>query len=118
MDASNFGVDAAGQPVILDSGEIGWLPESLDLYTLLRTTGFAWKVAAHLFGRDEATRLCVQPNLASFAGVRSLLGMAAEPSLSTFVHSHCLESRSDRFSQIWTTTATRGLAVRPVPLSA
>jgi hypothetical protein len=87
MDASNFGVDAAGRPVVLDSGEIGWLPESLDLYTLFRTTGFARKVAAHLFDPDEATRLCAQPNLASMAGVRTLLGQAAPPNLSTSVHS-------------------------------
>jgi len=111
MDASNFGIDAAGRAVVLDSGEIGWLPESLGLYTLFRTTGFARKVAAHLFGLDEATRLCAQPNLASIAGVRTLLGQAAGPSLSTSLHSQYLESHSDRFSQIWTTTGTRGLAV-------
>ena len=85
MDASNFGIDASGRPVVLDSGEIGWLPESLGLYTLFRTTAFARKVAAHLFGLDEATRLCAQPNLASIAGVRILLGQAARPSLSTSV---------------------------------
>jgi len=77
MDASNFGVDAAGRPVVLDFGEIGWLPESLDLYTLLQTTAFAQEVAAHLFGADEATRLCSQPNLTSIAGVRMLLVQAA-----------------------------------------
>ncbi|KAJ6534885.1 hypothetical protein B0H19DRAFT_1184392 [Mycena capillaripes] len=82
MDASNFGVDATGRPVVLDFGEIGWLPESLDFYTLFRTTAFARKVAAHLFSPDEATRLCAQPNLASIAGVRTLLGQAAGPSLN------------------------------------
>jgi len=61
MDASNFGIDYTGRPVVLDSGEIGWLPESLYLYTLFRTMGFARKVAAHLFGLDDATRLCAQP---------------------------------------------------------
>ena len=111
MDASNFGVDPAGRLVILDFGEIGWLPESLDLYTLFRTTAFAQKVAVRLFGPDEAMRLGAQPNLASIAGVRMLLGQAARPGLSTSVHSQWLETRSDRFSQIWTTTATRGLAV-------
>ena len=63
-------------------------PESLDLYTLFRTTAFARKVAAHLFGPDEATHLCAQPNLASIAGVRTLLGQMARPSLSTSVRSH------------------------------
>ena len=85
MDASNFGIDAAGRPVVLDPGEIGWLPEFLGLYTLFRTTAFARKVAAHLFGLDEATRFCAQPNLASIAGVRMLLGQAARPSLSTSI---------------------------------
>jgi len=82
MDASNFGVDAAGRPVVLDFGEIGWLPESLDLYTLFRTKAFARKVAPHLFGPDEATRLRELPNLAPIAGARMILGMAAEPSLN------------------------------------
>jgi hypothetical protein len=82
MDASNFGIDAAGRPVVLDCGEIGWLPESLGLYTLFRTTAFARKVAAHLFDLDEATHLCAQPNLASIAGVRTLLGQAARPCLN------------------------------------
>ena len=110
MDASNFGIDAAGRPVVLDPGEIGWLPESLGLYTLFRTTAFARKVAAHLFDLDEATCLCAQPNLASIAGVRMLLGQAARPSLSTSV-THIVWSRSDCFPQIWTTTGMRGLAV-------
>jgi len=79
MDVSNFGVDAAGRPVILDFGEIGWLPESLDLYTLFRTTAFARKVAAHLYGPDEAVRLCAQPNLDSIARVRTLVGQAVRP---------------------------------------
>lgn len=87
MDASNFGIDAAGRPVVLDSGEIGWLPESLDLYTLLRTKAFAREVAVHLFGPDEATRLCAQPNMDSMAGVRALLGQAASPNLSRSIHS-------------------------------
>ncbi|TDL14469.1 hypothetical protein BD410DRAFT_203463 [Rickenella mellea] len=82
MNTSNFGVDAAGRPVVLDFGEIGWLPESLDLYTLLRTTAFARKVAEHLFGPDEATSLCSHPNLASMSEIRALLAMAARPNLN------------------------------------
>ena len=31
MDRSNFSVDTTERPVILDPGEIGWLPESLGL---------------------------------------------------------------------------------------
>lgn len=99
MDASNFGVDATGRPVILDSGEIGWLPESFDLYTLFRTTAFARKVAVCLFGPDEATRLCAQPNLASIAGVRTLLGQAARPSLSTSVVWRVVVTAFPRFGQ-------------------
>ena len=92
MNASNFGVDAPGRPVVLDFSEIGWLPESLDLYTLFRTTGFARKVVAHLFSPEEATRLCTLPNLASMSELRMFLGMAAVPNLITSVYSHCLES--------------------------
>jgi hypothetical protein len=90
MDASNFGVDAAGRPVVLDFAEIGWLPESLDLYTLLRSTAFAMKVAAHLFSPDEAELLNSQPNMNSITRVRALLVQGAQPSLSMSVHSHLL----------------------------
>ena len=69
MDTSNFGFDAVGRPVVLDSGEIGWPPKSLDLYTLFRTTAFTQTVAVHLFSPDEATRLRAQRNLASMTGM-------------------------------------------------
>ena len=41
MDASNFGIDAVGRLVVLDSGSIRWPPESLNLYMLFRITAFA-----------------------------------------------------------------------------
>ncbi|KAJ7199717.1 hypothetical protein B0H12DRAFT_1244609, partial [Mycena haematopus] len=41
MHHSNFGVDTSNRPVILDFGQIGWLPESLGLFTLFNTTAFA-----------------------------------------------------------------------------
>jgi hypothetical protein len=82
MDRSNFGVDSAKRPVILDAGEIGWLPESLGLFTLFKTTGFARAVAEHLFTPEEATVLRAQPNLISMTQVKALLGTAARPSLN------------------------------------
>jgi len=82
MHRSNFGVDTAGRPVILDPGEIGWLPESLGLFTLFKTTGFARAVAEHLFTPKEAAFLRAQPNLNSMAEVKVLLGTAARPTLN------------------------------------
>jgi hypothetical protein len=86
MGVSNFGVDTSGRPVVFDFAEIGWLPESLGLYTLLRTTSFAKKVAAHMFGVNEVTRLSAQlrTNLDAIARVSSLLGMTFP--LSMFTH--------------------------------
>ncbi|KIO27483.1 hypothetical protein M407DRAFT_23297 [Tulasnella calospora MUT 4182] len=82
MDPSNFGVDAAGRSVILDPGEIGWLPESLALYTLFRTTEFASDVAACLYTPEDAARLGAHPNLASMAVVRVMLAQAAGPTFN------------------------------------
>ena len=90
MDAGNLSVDAAGRPVVLDSGEIARLPDSLDLYTLFRALTFARRVAAQLSDPDEATHSCAQPNLASMAGVRTLSGQAAGPDLSMSIHSYFL----------------------------
>ena len=87
MDRSNFGVDTAGRPVILDPGEIGWLPQSFGLFTLFNTTGFARVVAEHLFTPEAAAVLRAHPNLNSMAEVKALLGTAARPSLSTFTRS-------------------------------
>lgn len=107
MDASNFGVDAAGRPVVLDFRTIGWLPESLHLFTLLRSTHFAHEVAVHLFGSDEATRLREQPNLTTLGRVRTLLVQEAFPSFRTSNHSHILTHSYDYFYQIWIMMATR-----------
>ncbi|KIO27451.1 hypothetical protein M407DRAFT_23270 [Tulasnella calospora MUT 4182] len=82
MDPSNFGVDAAGQSVILDPGEIGWLPESLALYMLFRTTDFARDVTACLYAPEDAAHLGAHPNLASMGGVRVMLAQAAGPNLN------------------------------------
>ncbi|KIO20142.1 hypothetical protein M407DRAFT_30177 [Tulasnella calospora MUT 4182] len=82
MDPSNFGVDVAGKSVILDPGEIGWLPESLALYTLFRTTDFASNVAACLYAPEDAARLGAHPNLASMAGMRVMLAQAAGPTFN------------------------------------
>jgi hypothetical protein len=75
MGIGNFGVDTAGRPVVFDFAEIGWLPESLALYTFLATS-FAKKVAAHVFGVHQGPlHLSAHPNLDSIARVRALLGM-------------------------------------------
>ncbi|KAF7295702.1 hypothetical protein MIND_01110600 [Mycena indigotica] len=63
MYACNFGVDTAGNPVVLDFQQICWLPESLELYTLLRTTGFAWLVAEQLYTADECRALASRSDL-------------------------------------------------------
>jgi len=86
MDRSNFGVDTEGRSVILDCGEIGWLPESLELFTLFRTTGFASSVAEHLYTPEDAATLRKRPNLHAMAGVKVLLGVASRPSLSESTH--------------------------------
>lgn len=86
MDNSNFGVDSAGRPVILDFGEIGWLPESLALFTLFKTTGFANAVAGQLFDPEEAVGLKAQRNLYPMAFVKALLGVAAQTSLCMYIH--------------------------------
>lgn len=87
MNRHSFGVDTTERPVILDPGQIGWLPESLGLFTLFKTTGFARSVAEHLFTPEEAAVLRAQPNLNSMAHVKVLLSTAARPSLGTFTHS-------------------------------
>lgn len=87
MNHHSFGVGTAERPVILDPGQIGWLPESLGLFTLFKTTGFARAVAGHLFTPEEAAVLRSQPDLNSMARVRALLSTAARPSLSMFTHS-------------------------------
>jgi len=81
MDRSNFGVDSAERPVILGFGKIGWLPESLGLFALFETTGFARVVAGALVTPEEAASLRARPNLNSMAHVKALLGVAAPPSL-------------------------------------
>ena len=82
MDRSNFGVNTEGRPVILDAGEIGWLPESLELFTLFRTTWFGNSITENLYAPEDAAILREQPKLHSMAQVRGLLRMAAQPSLS------------------------------------
>lgn len=86
MDRSNFAVDTTGRPVILDFEQIGWLPKSLELFTLLNTTGFARVVSEHLFTPEEIAVLRAQPNLKSIAAVKGLLGIAARPCFGTFTH--------------------------------
>lgn len=86
MNRQNFGVDTSERPVILDFEQIGWLPESLGLFTLFKTTGFARAVTEHLFTPEEASVLRAQPNLSSMAHVKALLSTAATPSLRTFTH--------------------------------
>ncbi|KAJ7210627.1 hypothetical protein B0H12DRAFT_1033678 [Mycena haematopus] len=101
MHRSNFGVDTAERPVILDPGQIGWLPESLGLFTLFQTTAFARRVAEQLFTPEEAAVLRAQPNLHSMAEVKVLLATAAGPSLSTFTRivSRVVMTPSRRFGR-------------------
>ncbi|KAH9947793.1 hypothetical protein B0H21DRAFT_821633 [Amylocystis lapponica] len=79
MDRSNFGVDVAGRPVILDFGTIGWLPASLELFTLLNTTGFARVISEHLFTPEETAVLRALPNMRSLAEVKVLLENCDDP---------------------------------------
>ncbi|KAG8921588.1 hypothetical protein FRC01_000175 [Tulasnella sp. 417] len=82
MHSCNFGVDTAGRAVVLDAGDLGWLPQSLADYTLFGTTGFARAVAAYLYDDpDVAARVQQSPNLASMDRVKVLLWTAYPSSL-------------------------------------
>ncbi|KAJ6458925.1 hypothetical protein C8R47DRAFT_994895 [Mycena vitilis] len=86
MDASNFGVDTNGRPVIFDAATIQALPVTLADFTLLRTTDFAKDVAKHVFNEDEEkleARL-EEPISRSLASVRNWLYMYAESPLGQF----------------------------------
>ena len=65
MDRSNFGVDTAGRPVILDPEAIGWLPESMELFALFGPAYFAHTVAEHFDAPEAAARLQTRSNLRS-----------------------------------------------------
>jgi len=69
MDPSNFAVDTTWRPVIFDFCEIGWLPESLANFTLLRTSSFAAAVSERVFG-DNLASVAASSNLASLCAVR------------------------------------------------
>jgi len=73
MDPSNFAVDVTGRPVIFDFGEIGWLPESLANFTLLRTSRLAAAVSARVF-HDCLGSVAASSNLASMCAVKTYLG--------------------------------------------
>ncbi|KAJ7660374.1 hypothetical protein DFH06DRAFT_1089702 [Mycena polygramma] len=79
MDASNFGVDTDGRPVIWDAATIQALPVTLADFTLLRTTQFAKDVAAHMFTEDEMAARRREPNMMSLGEVRRRVFMGADP---------------------------------------
>lgn len=80
MDSSNFAVDPMGRTVILDFGEIGWLPASLANFTLLETSGFARDVSVHVFG-DRLKSVVASSNLDSLYAVKVCLGTASRSNL-------------------------------------
>jgi len=71
MDPSNFAVDATGRPVIFDFCQIGWLPESLANFTLLKTSSIAG-VSGRVF-RDHLDSVKASSNLASMRAVMTYL---------------------------------------------
>ncbi|KAI6132555.1 hypothetical protein EDD16DRAFT_1689072 [Pisolithus croceorrhizus] len=80
MDPSNFAVDATGCPVIFDFGEIGWLPQSLANFTLLRTSCFATAVSVCVFG-DDLDSVAASSNLDSMCAVKTYLGTGFKSNL-------------------------------------
>lgn len=80
MDPRTFAVDATGRPVIFDFGEIGWLPQSLANFTLLRTSRFANAVSVCVFG-DDLDSVAASSNLDSMCAVKTYLGTGFKSNL-------------------------------------